>query len=280
MVQVAVSFTEFRNLSSFKTKEDLIGEIKNKGLWCTWFELSEIRLGNEFCERLIPTSKQLQKTATIANQFGLKSTLTLANLTDQGQKKLRRLMPTLPVETDIVVNDWGTAHLIAEEFPKHTSVAGRLLCKHLKESRISKPAIDPEVNWPVTSEPFQNILNEFDIKKAEVDLAPHTAMPKEKLKEVILALHLNQGYSAKSHICKVGSTNQPIDGKFVSGHLCRRECLLYETQVSDLPHPRENELDIFQRGNTWFYKYTDRMNASVSQALHDGIVDDVVVTMD
>lgn len=280
MVQIAAAFTEFHRLDSVGGKENLVSKLKDLVSWSDIFVLNQVRLGNEFCERLIPTKSQVRKAAEIADRFDLDFVLVLANLTDKGLKKLGDIIPNLSQNAEIVVNDWGTAAMIAENFPDHPIIAGRLLCKHLKEARISTPDTYPEVNWPINSDYFKSILQALRIERAEVDLAPHTVMPAKKVKDIAVTLHLNCGYSAKSHVCKIGSTRQPAGRKFVPEHLCQRECLSYKTVVSKLRYPTTHDLEMFQRGNTWFYTYTSRMNASVNQAILNGSVDRAVVTLD
>ncbi len=280
MIGIDVSSTKFDNLASFLELDETNANFANLIPWCDSFTLNKIRIGNEFCERLFPSVNDVMKTVDLAGRLHLDPVLVLANLTDRGQEKARRILAALSKPIEIIANDWGTAILVAEHFPRHTLSAGRLLCKHLKEARISTPKEMPPANWPVTSAHFVRILNKLGIKRAEVELAPHTSVPTEMAPEIAITLHLNRGYSAKSHVCRVGSTRLPNEKKFVPGHLCRRECLDYETNVSKLQYPKENGLGIFQRGNTWFYDYTDEMNASIAAAFRSGLIDRAVVTVD
>lgn len=280
MVSIAASFTDFRNLNSITNFEDFQNQVIAKIPNSSSVSLEQIRLGNEFCERLMPSRKQVEKSIFLAEKFKMTFALVLANLTDEGHKKLHRIMPALEPKNEIVVNDWGTAYLLSESYPEYTLIAGRLLCKHLKEARIATPEEFREVKWPVDNPHFKNVLSDLGINKAEVDLAPHTVVPGNKVEDVLLTLHLNRGYSAKSHVCKIGSAHQPKQKKFSSGHRCRRECLRFRTTISKLPHPRESTLEIYQRGNTWFYGYSDQMNISISQSLQNSIFQHAVVTLD
>ena len=280
MVQIDVSFTKFGSIKSFICLEDFESSLAALLPSCVEFTLDRIRIGNEFCERLIPSANDLKKTIELADRRRLEPVLVLANLTDRGQEKACRILTALSRPIEIIVNDWGSALLIAERFPQHTLIAGRLMCKHLKEARISKPKEPLPANWPVKSTQFVRVLGGLGIRRAEVDLAPHTYVPEEKTTEIALTLHLGRGYSAKSHVCRVGSTNLANDKKFIPGHLCRRECLDYEITVSKLHYPKNDGMRMFQRGNTWFYRYTDDMNSSIASAFKDGLIDRAVVTMD
>jgi len=280
MIKISAAFTEFKQISSLTGIKRLQQQVLSHLPQEQPFQLEQIRLGNEFCERLIPTTNQVNKAITLANQFHLGFALVLANLTDQGHKKLQRILPILPHGCEIVVNDWGTAYLVTLAHPNLKVTAGRLLCKHLKEARISTPAEDPIVKWPVSNEQFLSVLADLNIQHAEVDLAPHTRIPDKKIRGISLGMHLERGYSAKSHVCTVGSLHQPDADKFTSGHRCRRECLEYITRVPKIIYPRKNSLEMYQRGTTWFYNYSDRMNQSIALALQNQRVDRAIVTMD
>lgn len=280
MGELAVACTNFKYLDAIRNGQTLLDRIDDCVADGFPFAINQFRFGNEFCERLLPTLSQLETAVALTKQAGLSFALVTPNLTDRGLKKLGKLLPHVPEDGEIIVNDWGAAAMVAEEYPRHSLVAGRLLCKHLKEARISTPAVDPEVDWPVNNTPFRALLELFGIERVEVDLAPHTSMPTNKAQGVKLTLHLNIGYSAKSHVCKVGSLHQAAARKFTPGHACQRECLSYVTHVNRLPYPAHDANRMFQRGNTWFYHYTERMQTSIAEALRADIVDRAVLMLD
>lgn len=280
MIHVDISATKFDTLASFIDSGGMNSKLTQLIPFYDCFTESRIRIGNEFCERLLPSIGDLRKTVELADRLHLSPVVALANLTDRGQDKACRLLSILSGSVDVIANDWGTAALIAESFPRHSLIAGRLLCKHLKEARIARPKEPTPANWPTNSSYFVQVLKSLSITRAEVDLAPHTRVPETRVSEIALTLHLGRGYSAKSHVCRIGSTHLANDKKFVPGHLCRRECLDYETEISKLRYPKESGLRKFQRGNTWFYHYTDEMNASVVAAFQRGLIDRAVVTLD
>ncbi|MBL6932409.1 MAG: hypothetical protein ISR45_05625 [Rhodospirillales bacterium] len=280
MLKLAVTFGESSHFDAVEDRDDLERRFQPCIPDDISYRLGNIRLGNEFCERLMPSSNQTRNAIFKADRFNLPFSLVLSNLTDKGHKKLKRLLPVLPDNTDVTVNDWGTAALVSSEYPNLSVTAGRLLCKHLKEARISTPDADPEVVWPISSKQFQKVLGGLGIQNAEVDLAPHTRPPAKKTPGFSVSLHLQRGYSAKSHVCKVGSINLPPEKKFAPGHLCRRECLDYVSPVIEQPHPKKDALPVFQRGNTWFYEYSERMNAAIATAIENSVIDQAIVTLD
>lgn len=264
MFDLGAGFTEYRSLESIEDLGELENRCQNQFSANAPFQLKAVRLGNEFCERLMPSSKQVKKAIQKAERLGLSFALVLSNLTDKGHRKLERLLPVLPEGGAVVVNDWGTAAMISAEHPHLTLSAGRLMCKHLKEARISAPKQDPEVTWPLSSPPFVDLLHDLGIEKAEVDLAPHTKPPTRMPVGISLSLHLNRGYSAKSHLCKVGSLHQPEEKKFTPEHLCRRECRTYQSTVVEQAYPETDALVVHQRGNTWFFDYSEQMQATIA----------------
>lgn len=280
MLELGAGFTEYHSLESVEDLGELEKRCQNSMPTGAPFHLNGIRLGNEFCERLMPSVKQVKKAIEKAENLGLSFALVLSNLTDKGHRKLERLLPALPENTEVVVNDWGTAAMIAGDYPHLSLSAGRLMCKHLKEARISEPDQNPEVTWPLSSPPFVNLLKDLGIEKAEVDLAPHTKPPATKLLDIAISLHLNRGYSAKSHLCKVGSLHQPDEKKFTPEHLCRRECLDFEFSVVEQAYPETDALKVRQRGNTWFYDYSQKMNDAIVEAIENSLIDRAIVELD
>ncbi len=94
---------------------------------------THIYLGSEFCEELIPTK---EKTAAFLN-YCLKNKkrfiLLTPPLTEKGLKKIIELLPLLPLNCEIVFNDWG----LLSSIKKHqlTPRLGRLLLKVKREPR-------------------------------------------------------------------------------------------------------------------------------------------------
>ena len=148
------------------------------------------------------------------------------------------------------------------------------------DAAVCDQSFDPVADWPVESAHFRALLDSLGISRVEVDLAPHTSMPTVKTDGVKLSLHLHNGYTTKSHVCKIGSIHQPAARKFTPEHNCQRECLRYITSVSRMAYPPRQALGVFQRGNTWFYNYTERMNASIAEAMRNTVMDRAVVTLD
>ncbi len=280
MIKVAVAFTEFARLGDLTSLEYLQQQVASNLPQGQAFELEQIRLGNEFCERLIPSVGQIGKAIAVADKLQLGFALVISNLTDRGLEKIERILPLLPDDSEVVVNDWGTASYISTAYPALKLIAGRLLCKHLKEPRIATPEEDPVVKWPVENEYFLTVLADLNIQSAEVDLAPHTRPPDHKMEHISIGLHLGRGYSARSQVCSIGSLHQFDEDKFSPGHQCLRECLDYIVRVPQLIYPQTEQLQMYQRGTTWFYNYSDRMKQSIATVIERQSIDRVIVSLD
>src|SRR5437016_2655742 len=82
--------------------------------------------GNEFCEHLIPKTKQLEAVRAAACDEGLPLTLLTPYVSDAGIESLKPLFELLSTndESEVVFNDWGVLNLLRRAFPKLTPVQG------------------------------------------------------------------------------------------------------------------------------------------------------------
>ena len=233
--------------------------------------ITRIHLGNEFCERLLPEPETL--AACLAHpRFAL--SLTLPILSDQGMKRVLPLLDALPSGHEVIVNEWGALRLLRRSYPNLKPIAGRLLCKQIKDPRLPSPEWASLYPSGIYSEPFAAFLMDYGISRMEVDIPPHVHAASLNNGSIQLSAHLGYGYVMKGRMCKIGSLNLPEAARFQPGHGCGRECLDY---VEHTARPTGADLRSFQRGNTRFYVHDRTMWDTVYAAAHAGWVDRLII---
>lgn len=229
--------------------------------------VTHIHLGNEFCERLIPTPKNLEDVQLKTRQLGLKLTLVTPMLTDEGFCKIDKLLRLLSDGTEVVINDWGTLQRLHTEYTSLTPLLGRMLNKMVKDPRL------PSEKWsqlhPYISQPehFQSLLRRFNISQIEMDVPPFAKVEQFNSSPLDLSVHLPYGYTLKGRMCRIGSLNQKDDRKFLTAHACQKECLTYWTRTERPGVDLNTGIYSFQRGNTQFYRHSQAMTAAVWAAI-------------
>ena len=134
--------------------------------------VERIHLGNEFCERLLPTPTELAQVQTLAEQLQLEISLVTPMLTDAGVNRLDKLLPKLDSGCEVVVNDWGTLRRLRSDYPALVPVLGRMLNKMIKDPRL------PSEQWTKLhphnsqSQHFIALLQRFSIDRLEMDVPP------------------------------------------------------------------------------------------------------------
>ncbi len=244
--------------------------------------VERVHLGNEFCERLLPTPAQLRSAQQHAGQMAVEVSLLTPLLTDSGIKRLRPLLDTLPDGAEVIVNDWGTLRLVRTQYATLKPLLGRLLYKMIKDPRL------PSAQWTQLhphsgrSQPFHRLLARFGVDHIEMDLPPFTQAEQFQVGELGLSVHLPYGYVVKGRMCRIGSLGQDDSGKFIAGHACRKECLDYVTRLERPQQAAGQAQDLvgFQRGNTQFYRYSQSMEARVVEALKQGLIKRLVFAGD
>jgi len=242
--------------------------------------VSRLHLGNEFCERLIPSPTLLRRTIGVADAAGLALTLATPAVPDQGLAKLRRLFRLLPDGAEVVVNDYGVLRLLAREFPVLEPVAGRQLCKMIKDPRL------PTEQWARLNPPglgspeFEALLGRFGIRRAEVDVPPFARPADLRVGGLALSVHAPFGYALRGRVCRIGSLRFEGAAKFRPDQACARECLRWSCRLTRPADRGDRDLDSFQRGNSIFYRHDGNMQQAMWQAAASGWIDRIVLPGD
>ncbi|HAK55488.1 MAG: hypothetical protein QF463_10920 [Vicinamibacterales bacterium] len=271
-------------------------------------QVTRVYLGNEFCERLIPSAQLLERAHTAAAERGLALTLLTPYVTDDGIDRLRPLLsrleglaglaPFAPVAgrgdgAEVVVNDWGVLRLLRREFPTLTPVLGRLLHKTLRDPLATAyydghPQLPPPAHAALrqsnlTVPAYRTFLDRFGIRMVEmddvgfghaegqardVDLEP---LP------VAAGLHMPYGFVATGRVCLFASLGRPKAEKFIAARECALECQRHFAEFAANGHPDAapvpgGPVRMFHRGNTVFYsRAADRLRTTLADAESRGV---------
>lgn len=219
-------------------------------------EYSRVYLGDEFCERLLPTRREVRVALGFCRKMGKEFTLVTPYLTDAGLARAEKLLDALPRGTEVVVNDWGLLEdVCAREL---TPVLGRIVIKYRRDPRVT--AIEGNVpkgcrmvlhSSALTQERFKKFLRELGIKRIELDNTPFQ-VNHGNLKDFKATLHIPYVY--------VTTTRQCLANYFVKGVFgiseCSKSCLKHSFTWSSPDFPEK----LIQRGNTLFCLNASTLN--------------------
>jgi hypothetical protein len=242
--------------------------------------VGRLHLGNEFCERLIPSVAVLRRAVALADAAGFKLTLATPSVPDAGLARLRRLFRLLPGDVEVVVNDYGVLRLLQREFPALEPVAGRQLCKAIKDPRL------PSEQWArlnpgsADAPAFRDMLDRLGIRRIELDVPPYARPSDLRTGGPALSVHAPFGYAVRGRICRVGSLRFDGRGKFRPGLGCGKECLRYACRLTRPADRRRSDLESFQRGNSIFYRHDAGMRQAMWRAVANGWIDRIVLAGD
>ena len=241
---------------------------------------SRLYFGNEFCDHLIPSPRTLSEALALSRELGLRFSLVTPMVTDSGIDALGRLFRILPDGSEVIASDWGVLRLVRTEFPSLIPIAGRLLCKFMKDPRLPSRDWTKLVPHGVFAPAFLDLLASFGIERLDLDLPPHARPEDFRGPSMRLSMHRPYGFAAKGRICRMGSLHLDQERKFLPGEPCRKECLDYVLAMTRSGAAAAGDLHTFQRGNTVFYRHSDEMEATIEELTDEGVVDRLVVSGD
>ncbi|GEM_PF-846563 len=222
-----------------------------------------IYFGNEFCEFLLPTEEQLEKTLEFAGRAGAGFTLVTPPCSERCIEKCERLIEALPESAEVVFNDWGLLQAIraAGKIPVH----GRLLCKAKKDPRLG-----------FKGEPFSDYFMENNLQSEYLELLSALGAGRAELDNVFQGLRLDSDFKMKyslyyPHVC-CAATRKCYFANMAEGNFKFRT-------IDDCPVSCSGEniaihnlgAEIFMQGNAQYYA-NDRMTVGSADGLIDRLV--------
>ena len=248
-------------------------------------KFTRMYFGQEFCEKALPSQKELDQGLALAEQLGMKFTLVTPYVTEPGLEAVKGLLQQLmrvQPRAEVVANDWGVLQTIAEDCPTLTPVLGRLLNKLLRDPRMLTHLKKPEgetmarfCTCSLAGAPMQNLLDQYKVRRIELDLSPQGLDNHLSDWGYRSSLYLPYGVIMTGRICLLHSWGLEEHQKFkpFSG-ACDRKCRFYWLEMSDLSHQVKKSKDwvILQKGNTIFYRQQKEfLKEGLDQALKVGI---------
>lgn len=222
-------------------------------------DFSRLYFGNEFCQRLIPTKRQLEEVLGFVAKNDLAFSLVTPYVTDQALARLEGLISLVAASrpaAEIIFNDWGVFQFLEEECPGLTPVMGRLLNKIKRGPRIMN-ILDkvPEE----TRQYFQGssldvpavgrFLKDRGILRVEFDnLLQGTHLPAAD-DGICKSLYMPFVFVTTTRFCLSAGCDSPAKSEYVGVLNCREECRKYTFNL----HNPVMGVPLIRRGNTIFF---------------------------
>lgn len=229
-------------------------------------QFSRLYFGTEFCERLLPRVRDVQRACDVAAARNLAFSYVTPYVTDRGLARMRPALHHLVSRRDdrieVVVNDWGTLRLLRREFPALRPVLGRLMNRMLRDPRIAGAltrADAPEDarralrESGLTAGIYRRFIGSLGVTMVEFDHVVQGLDMDFRQLGIGAALYIPYGYVATGRVCMIGSMALPTNRSFDVASPCRRECRRHTLSFAAPDSPFDRGRTFLQRGTTHFY---------------------------
>ncbi len=241
--------------------------------WLARFTPTHLYLGSEFCEHLVPSPRALETGLRQARECGLRFCLLTPVASPQVIRDLAALLPLLPDDAEVVVNDWGVACLVRENHPALRMIAGRILCRMIKDPRL--PGRDWAVQCGFDFEPLRTLFERAGLQHVEIDTPIFADGGMFSRLPLRTSIHLPWFFVAKGRMCRIGALGQRGPERFAVGRKCKKECLGVSARIERAAG--QDHWESWQAGNTIFGRHSREMVEAVISAVEKGQVDRLVV---
>jgi hypothetical protein len=291
----ALFVTNAKRLDSLKKKNRPAGRRAAGIAGLVPKRFTRLYFGNEFCERLIPSARDLEKALSYAQKERLAFSLVTPYVTDAGIKRLGRLFSLLKkrkMRCEVIVNDWGVLHFVNDAYPECIPVLGRLLTKQKRGPKLitllerkTRPRLcnmphNPkarvfviEKKLPYSLDPYykgsnttsvpaiHELLLNQRIRRVELDNTAQglfLELPKDALSA---SLYVPYVYISTTFFCPTAGCEREKKPA-LKIKPCKKECQKYIFRLRHKTIPR----DVFLRGNTQFYRNATLPAGDLEQA--------------
>ncbi|WP_088185733.1 hypothetical protein [Desulfosporosinus sp. FKA] len=247
----------FRSGMIKEISENVLGEIL----------FTRIYFGQEFCERSIPSLREVLDVYSRAREYGQELTLVTPYVTENGLTKLRQLLQGLSKEglaLEVVVNDWGILYLLNQEYPGFKPIIGRQLNKAWRDPRIGtltenkkKSHGQKSSSLPMTSfesDIIQKVFTDFGVSHVELDIPPSGLNDFERWNNKV-SLYFPYTAISSGRMCLLRSWGYQKGDKFkTTDKTCGHTCRQFWIELSDKSGqvPVSPNWHIVQKGNAIF----------------------------
>ncbi|MZP28910.1 hypothetical protein GTO91_04200 [Heliobacterium undosum] len=236
--------------------------------------------GSEVCEKALPSPDLLRAAVEAASAAAMDFSLITPYVTEPGLERTLLLLEELKIlrpNCEVIVNDWGTLHLLFCQYPHFTPVLGRLMNKLVRDPRmpLSSPITADFRRCGLAAPPMQSLLRRYGVRRIEVDLLPQGFDEQMGHWGYALSMYIPFGCIATGRICLFESLGKQKDEKFqASPSPCPRHCQNYWMELYDISHqvPISERWVLIQKGNSVFYRQeAPLIREGLEQALATGI---------
>ncbi len=243
--------------------------------WLATCKPTRLHVGSEFCERLLPTPAQLTLNLAEAREHGLGVSLLTPVASPQVIDALAELLPLLPAGAEVVVSDWGVALLLQERFPQLTPVAGRILCRMLKDPRLGDPRYAPPAGHDLDSPALRAVLRRLGIARLEMDLPLFARDETFSGAPLPLDVHLPFAFVAKGRMCRTAGLARSGPERFSPRPFCHHECL--GLRADTVREAADDAWHTVHVGNTVLCRHSPATLATASRAAAAGRIARLIV---
>lgn len=245
--------------------------------WLAPLRPTRLHVGSEFCERLLPEPGQLARTLAVASDAGLSIGLLTPVASPETLRALDPLCAMLPPGAEVVVNDWGVARRLRERYPLLQPVAGRILCRMLKDPRLGNPQYAPPVSHGLDSPWLRRMLERLGVAGVEMDMPLLASADSFTDVPLPLGVHLPFAFVAKGRMCRTAGLAREGPERFAPRPFCHHECLGIAAHTT---RTREGAADAWETvhiGNTVFCRHSQASLAGLAAAVAAGRVARLIV---
>jgi len=220
-------------------------------------QFSRLYFGNEFCEHLIPSIKNLEQVLDFVLQNGMDFTLVTPYVTDKGLERLEHLLRKIAEQrpgTEVVFNDYGVLRILNTRYTELEPVMGRLLNRMKRGPRLMVVA---DKLPQTTVEYFQSsnlavpvlrqFLNKNRVRRVELDNVLQGI--DFALDTLEASLYVPFAYVTTTRFCLVNSCDVPEKREMIGIFPCGKECQKYTFY---LRNPMML-VPLIRKGNTIFF---------------------------
>ncbi|MCC7381897.1 MAG: hypothetical protein IT384_08715 [Deltaproteobacteria bacterium] len=244
------------------------------GLLPSDLRFERLYYGQELCERLIPSAREVHHARRVARERGWQLSLVTYAPSDAALDGWIAVLDAIRSGGgaedgfedgfqhgfedgfEIVVNDFGLLVACREHVGDAPIVLGRHMKRMLKDHRL--PAATPQVEWDREE---IALLKDRGVSRVELDLTP-SGLPEVKDLPFPASAYLPCGCMATGRACMSGSLRLPSERKFRPAAPCGRECRAVSFDLEDPAGPRDADaapVRLFLRGNTVFFVPSPRV---------------------
>lgn len=243
------------NFRAFLKKKVLTQYVSARGVY----------FGEEFCEHLIPSAKEVMAVSEEVLRRGWDFYLVtgiMAPNTLRAYLKLLKHLDAMKGRIGVVFNDWGFLQVLRREYPNLDPVMGRMLFKNKRyiynsaipdgfsnrdsRDRITRNQLKAmrETNLGIPA--YKEFLQTLGVRKIDIDIPPQ-GLVLRGCAEFNLGVYFPWGYLTSGRTCPLWASGR----RFVAFRPCRVKACIRKKDLKDGGAFNTRLMEI---GNTVFYE--------------------------